>query len=79
MNRTAPTIRTESAITWKCTVSVRTRLRHVLSRYLEEWLAELNELPQAPITRLVWVSSIWLHRGGVARALGSPALRWPWR
>ena len=49
--------------------------RQYAERYMEEWRAELNELPQAPITRLIWVSSIWLHRGAVARALGTHGLR----
>jgi hypothetical protein len=39
-------------------------------RYLEEWLAELDQLPDAPLTRLGWAGSIWLHRRGLARSLG---------
>lgn len=42
------------------------------ARYVEEWYAELEALPQAPITRLLWVLSLVLKRGALARALGVP-------
>jgi hypothetical protein len=46
-------------------------------RYFEEWVAELSEVPNGPVTRCIWVLSILLHRRGIARALGAPALN-PW-
>ncbi len=39
-------------------------------RYLEEWLAELREVPDGPVTRVVWVLSIYSKRHALARALG---------
>lgn len=42
-------------------------------RYLEEWTAELNEMPNGPITRSLWASSILLRRTKIAKALGAPA------
>jgi hypothetical protein len=42
-------------------------------RYLEEWTAELNELPNGPITRLLFATSLLLRRGGVARELSATA------
>lgn len=41
-------------------------------RYLEEWLAELEVLPQGPVTRSLWVLRIYLGRRSLACALGAP-------
>lgn len=40
------------------------------SRYIEEWYAELEELPDGPATRLLWVMSLVFRRGALARELG---------
>jgi hypothetical protein len=39
-------------------------------RYIEEWYRELEEIPNGPVTRLVWILSLLLRRRSVARALG---------
>lgn len=42
------------------------------ARYLEEWLAELEETPNGPLTRLLWVAPIVAHRRSMAVSLGAP-------
>jgi lipopolysaccharide/colanic/teichoic acid biosynthesis glycosyltransferase len=39
-------------------------------RYIEEWHRELEEKPDAPVTRLIFVLSLLLRRASLARALG---------
>jgi lipopolysaccharide/colanic/teichoic acid biosynthesis glycosyltransferase len=41
-------------------------------RYIEEWYRELEEIPDGPVTRVLWILSLLLRRGSVARALGVP-------
>lgn len=41
-------------------------------RYVEEWYRELEELPDGPITRLLWVTALVLRRASLARVLGVP-------
>lgn len=41
-------------------------------RYTEEWYGELEELPDGPATRLLWVTSLVFRRGALARELGVP-------
>lgn len=41
-------------------------------RYVEEWYRELEELPDGPVTRLLWVTFLVLRRASLARALGVP-------
>lgn len=41
-------------------------------RYLEEWAAELMQVPNGPVTRSVWAGRILLSRNSIARALGAP-------
>lgn len=36
-------------------------------RYVEEWLAELHEVPAGPLTRVLWVASIYLRRRSMAQ------------
>jgi lipopolysaccharide/colanic/teichoic acid biosynthesis glycosyltransferase len=44
-------------------------------RYREEWLRELQELPDGPVTRLIWVLPLVIRRASLARELGvSPAV-----
>jgi len=67
------------AIAW-CGPAHRAMLRMAASalpvehrdRYLEEWLTELEQVPNGPITRLLWVGGILFRRNSIARALGSP-------
>lgn len=42
-------------------------------RYRAEWAAELANVPDGPITRAVWVFSIWRHRRNLARTLTDDA------
>lgn len=48
-------------------------------RYVEEWLSELETLPQAPATRLFWASSLFLRRGQMRRAVGATPAGFGWR
>jgi lipopolysaccharide/colanic/teichoic acid biosynthesis glycosyltransferase len=41
-------------------------------RCTEEWYRELEELPDAPITRLVWILPLLFRRASIARAHGVP-------
>jgi lipopolysaccharide/colanic/teichoic acid biosynthesis glycosyltransferase len=41
-------------------------------RHIEEWYRELEEIPDGPITRLLWVALLVVQRGSLARALGVP-------
>lgn len=41
-------------------------------RYLEEWLAELQEVPDGPVTRSLWALRILLSRHAIAQAVGAP-------
>ena len=43
-------------------------------RYIEEWYRELEEIPNGPVTRLVWILSLLVRRRSVARALGGKQL-----
>ena len=40
-------------------------------RYLEEWAAELMQVPNGPVTRSLWAGRILLSRNSLARALGA--------
>jgi lipopolysaccharide/colanic/teichoic acid biosynthesis glycosyltransferase len=44
--------------------------RHHRDRYTREWCAELETIPDGPVTRLSWVLSLVLRRASLARALG---------
>jgi lipopolysaccharide/colanic/teichoic acid biosynthesis glycosyltransferase len=44
--------------------------RQYRDRYVEEWYRELEEIPNGPITRPIWILSLLHRRGSVARALG---------
>lgn len=48
-------------------------------RYAEEWLCELETIPQAPATRLFWASSLFLRRGQMRRAVGGTPAGFGWR
>lgn len=41
-------------------------------RYLEEWTAELKQVPNGPVTRSLWAGGLLLSRNSIARALGAP-------
>ena len=45
--------------------------RHA-DRYYEEWLAELEEIPDGPATRSFWTLRLFLKRWELASALGVP-------
>lgn len=40
-------------------------------RYFEEWLGELAQIPNGPVTRSIWVLSIVMRRRSIARSVGS--------
>jgi hypothetical protein len=41
-------------------------------RYTEEWYRECEEIPNGPVTRLLWILSLLFRRRSVARALRQP-------
>ena len=56
---------------WVLRSAARALPPFVRERYYEEWLAELQEVPDGPVTRALWVFSLYARRRSLARALGS--------